>query len=542
MGADSVDGKKLQEMFASATDWLEKGASEINAINVFPIPDGDTGTNMVLTMRSALEEARRALGQSASSVAKSLARGALMGARGNSGVILAKFWQGIARALNGKDYVNGKDFARALATALQTAYQGVANPVEGTILTVLKDASRGAEETAKEDDNLVSVLEAAVRSARESVARTPSLLPVLRQAGVVDAGGQGLYVLLDGALRFLKGEANNLEYRRPYLVAPESELLPRVAQMPVELERPEGYCINFALEGQRLNLKKIEKALKRKGNSLILSGDESLVRIHIHSSNLGDVLGYAARIGVLHHIVITNMMDQYKEFIEMQRKKVPQIDVAVVAVASGEGFLNIFRNLGNVTVVPGGDSMNPSVRELLEAVEASPSNNIILLPNNRNVIAAASQVQSLTAKNVELLPSATIPQGIAACLAFNYDMSLRENLQAMEKAMRRVRTIAVSQAVREATISSFNIKKGNFIAVLDDENVIAAGKEIEAIVLNALGKIGMESVELITIYYGAGTDIGEAERIAAMMRESYRKQVEVVYGGQPYYSYIIALE
>jgi len=274
MKSNGADGQTLKDMFSSGTLWLEKSASDINAINVFPVPDGDTGTNMVLTMRSAVEEAARISDSDASSVAKSLAHGALMGARGNSGVILSQFWRGLAKGLEGKTHFNGADFARALGEASQTAYKGIANPFEGTILTVLKDASETALTAVKDDDALVPVLEATVKSAEDSVARTPGLLPALREAGVVDAGGQGLYILLDGALQFLKGESENMQYRKPRLVVAQPEATPRITHMPTRMDTPHGYCTNFILAGERLDLSRIEKDLKKKGQSLIVTGDE----------------------------------------------------------------------------------------------------------------------------------------------------------------------------------------------------------------------------------------------------------------------------
>jgi DAK2 domain fusion protein YloV len=404
MKADLANGQTLKEMFASGTAWLEKSAPDINAINVFPVPDGDTGTNMVLTMKFALEEARLNSDNQVSSAAKALAHGALMGARGNSGVILSQFFRGLAKGLEGKTQFNGGDFARALAGASQTAYKGIVNPVEGTILTVLKDASKAAQEAVKNDDTLVSVLEDAVQSARDSVARTPSLLPVLKEAGVVDAGGQGLYVLLDGALQCLKGESHKIQYRRPRLVVAETALIPRAAQMPTRLETPHGYCTNFVLEGQNLNLDKIEKDLKKKGQSLIVTGDDTLARVHIHSFEPGEILRFATKLGKLHEITINNMDDQYAEFIKMQRERMPQVDIAMVTVATGDGFFDVFDSLGNIIIVPGGQTMNPSVRELLQAVESAPSDNVIILPNNKNIVSAASQVQSLTSKKVQVVP------------------------------------------------------------------------------------------------------------------------------------------
>jgi DAK2 domain fusion protein YloV len=542
MKTDLVDGQTLKEMFASGTAWLEKSAPDINAINVFPVPDGDTGTNMVLTMQFALEEVKSNSDNQASSVAKSLAHGALMGARGNSGVILSQFFRGLAKGLGGKTHFDGGDFARALAGASRTAYKGIANPVEGTILTVLKDASKAAQEAVKNDDALVSVVEAAVKSAEESVARTPSLLPVLRDAGVVDAGGQGLYILLDGALQFLKGESEKMQYRRPRLVVAEAELVPRAAQRPTQLETPHGYCTNFVLEGQNLNLDKIEKDLKKKGQSLIVTGDDTLVRVHIHGFEPGEILKYATKLGKLHEITINNMDDQHAEFIKMQKERMPQVDIAMVTVATGDGFFELLNSLGDIIIVPGGQTMNPSVHELWQAVESAPSDNIILLPNNKNIVSAASQVQSLTSKKVKVVPTRNIPQGIAAFLAFGYDLNLEKNAQAMEKAINKLRAIEVTRAARETCLKGLKIRKGQFIAILNDEDLIARADKIGDVILEALGKARAEKAGIVTVYYGAEIKGTEAQEIAQEIRDRYQAEVEVVYGGQPHYDYIISLE
>ncbi|RLC61482.1 MAG: DAK2 domain-containing protein [Chloroflexi bacterium] len=542
MKINLADGQTMKEMFASGTAWLEKCAPDINAINVFPIPDGDTGTNMVLTMQYALEEAKLNSENQVSSVAESLAHGALMGARGNSGVILSQFFRGLAKGLKGKTHFNGGDFAEAMVEASQIAYQGIVNPVEGTILTVMKDASKAAKEAVKNNDSLVSVLEAAVKSAEESVARTPSLLPVLRDAGVVDAGGQGLYILLDGVLQFLRGESQRIQYRRPRLVVAESQLVPRAAQMPTRLETPHGYCINFVIEGQDLNLGKIEKDLKKKGQSLIVTGVDTLVRVHIHSFQPGEILQYATKLGKLHEVTINNMDDQYAEFIKMQRERMPSVDIATVAVATGDGFFELFNSLGNIIIVPGGQTMNPSVRELLQAVESAPSNNIILLPNNKNIVSAASQIQSLTSKKVKVIPTRNIPQGIAAFLAFDYEMDLEGNAQVMEKAIRKVKAIEVTKAMRGIRFNNLEIKKGQFIAILNDEDLIAKADKMRDAILEAVGKAGAEKAEIITVYYGAEIKGVEAQEIAQDIRDHYHTEVEVVYGGQPHYNYIISLE
>jgi len=541
MKADLADGQTLKEMFASGTAWLEKSAPDINAINVFPVPDGDTGTNMVLTMKFALEETKISSDNQVSSVAKSLAHGALMGARGNSGVILSQFFRGLAKGLAGKTHFDGGDFARALAESSQMAYKGIVNPVEGTILTVLKDASKAAQ-GAVQDDGLVPVLEAAVRSAEDSVARTPSLLPVLKEAGVVDAGGQGLYTLLDGALQCLKGESHKIRYRRPRLVVAATELAPRLAQRPSRLETPHGYCTNFILEGQNLDSGKIEKELKKKGQSLMVTGDDTLVRVHIHSSEPGEILKYATKLGKLHEITINNMDDQYAEFIKMQRERMPQVDISMVTVATGAGFFELLNSLGDIITVPGGQTMNPSVREILQAVESAPSDNVIILPNNKNIVSAASQIQSLTSKKVKVIPTRNIPQGIAAFLAFGYDMNLEKNARAMEKAISKVQAIEVTRAGRETCLGGLEIRKGQFIALLNDEDLIASADKTGDVILEALGKAGVAEGGIVTVYYGAEINDAEAQGIAREIRDRHHTAVEVIYGGQPHYDYIISLE
>jgi len=542
MGAKLADGKILRKMFALGTTWLEKCVPEINAINVFPVPDGDTGTNMLLTMHSAMQEAKQNTDSNASSMAKSMAYGALMGARGNSGVILSQFLRGLAKGLEDKKSFNGKDFAKALAEASQAAYEGIIHPVEGTILTVLKDAANAADIAAKTDsENLLPVVETATEAARDSVARTPDLLPVLREAGVVDAGGQGLYVLLDGARHFLKGETDKMKNRKPQLVSAGLPLASKMAP-PAEVEVPYGYCIEFLLEGQKFNLDKIRKKLKKKGQSLIVAGNSSMVRVHIHSFKPGEILDYATHLGTLHQVKVNNMDDQYAEFIKLQKERLPRVDTAIVTVASGNGFFEVFNSLGATIIVPGGETMNPSVSELLKAVEAAPSDNIILLPNNKNIIHTAWQVESLTSKKVKVIPTRTIPQGIAASLAFSYDMDLEENARTMEEAMTAIKTIGVTKAVRKTQINGQKIKKGQPIAILNDENLIAGGNNMLDIIFQALTKADIENMEMVTIYYATEAQAIEAEDMAQKIREEYHLEVEVVRGGQPHYNYIISLE
>ncbi|MFC2052337.1 DAK2 domain-containing protein [Chloroflexota bacterium] len=542
--AISIDGRELRDMFATATSWLEKSASDIDALNVFPVPDGDTGTNMLLTMRSSIEEAYQASDASASLVAQALARGALMGARGNSGVILSQIWRGLAQGLQEKKALTGSDLAEALQQASTTAYKGISNPVEGTILTVIKDTAAAVQAQASENSDLISVMEAAVSAANESVANTPTLLPVLREAGVVDAGGQGLYTILEGGLRHLRGEAEQMQFRKPQMIVssiPQPVKMPHMATVTVD-EVPFGYCTEFLLKGGEFNPEKIRRRLQRKGESLIVVGDETTARVHIHTEKPGNVISYATSLGTVHQISIRNMDEQHQDFLEMQKERTPDVDIATVAVVSGDGLADVFTSLGATVIVPGGQTMNPSTKDLLQAVKAVASDKVIILPNNKNIVLTAEQVQSLTDKRIEIVPTHTIPQGVAALLNFDYEADFETNAQLMREAKSAVKTIEITRAVRSTQLNGLSIKKRQAIGLLDGE-LLAAGSDPIDIISKILAKLDLNKAEIITIYYGADTELAEAEQVSTSIREQHPQlQVEIIRGGQPYYNYIVSIE
>ncbi len=540
---DTANGQDLREMFAAATDWLEKCVSDIDALNVFPVPDGDCGTNMLLTMRSSIEDAYQVPDRSASAVAQAMAKGALMGARGNSGVILSQIWRGLAQGLAGKESFTGSDLADALLQASKRAYEGLSNPVEGTILTVVREASSAARAQATSgNDDLISVMEATVSAANESVANTPSLLPVLREAGVVDAGGQGLYTLLEGALRYLRGEAEQMQFRKPLMIASSIPLAARLPQMVAAEEMPYGYCTEFMLKGQELDPDKLRLRLKRKGESLIVVGDESTVRVHIHTEKPGNVIRYVTSLGTMHQVSIRNMDEQHQDFLEMQKERAPAVDIAIIAVVSGDGLSDIFRSLGAAAIVPGGQTMNPSTKDLLQAVESVFSDKVIILPNNKNIVLTAEQVQSLTTKSIEVVPTETIPQGVAALLAFDYEADLETNTQILRKAKSAVRSVEVTRAVRSTQLNGMKIRKKQAIGFLDG-TLVAVGDSSNDVLNEVLAKLNSDEAEVITIYYGADTELAEAEQISASIRQQHPQlQIEIVRGGQPHYNYIVSIE
>jgi DAK2 domain fusion protein YloV len=538
----TINGEDLREMFAAAASWLEKSSADIDALNVFPVPDGDTGTNMLLTMRSTIDESQLATDHSASSVAKAMAKGALVGARGNSGVILSQIFSGLSQSLDGKDSVNGKELADALSKASSVAYAGLSNPVEGTILTVMREAAEAAQTAANVSDDVVSVVEATANAAKESVANTPTLLPVLKEAGVVDAGGQGLYTLLEGVLHYLKGETEQLKLRRPWMVASSIPLTAKSPQMVGAEEVPYGYCTNFVIKGEGLDPDKLRKRLEKRGQSVIVVGDASAIRVHIHTLDPGDVMSYVIPLGTLHQINIRNMDEQYRDFIEMQKERMPAVEVAIVAVVVGEGLANVFTSLGATFIVPGGQTMNPSTKDLLQAVEAVASEKVIILPNNKNIVLTANQVQSLTEKTIEVVPTTTIPQGVAALLAFDYEADMETNAQNMNKARTAVKSIEVTRAVRSTKLGGFDIKKHQAIGFLNGD-LVAVGDSPDAVVQDVLGRVKLDEVEVITIYYGDDTTAEEAEAVGDTLDKQHPQlQVEVVQGGQPYYNYIVAVE
>jgi len=540
---ETINGRELKEMLMTATSWLEKSAADIDALNVFPVPDGDTGTNMLLTMRSSVDEANQTADSSAAGVAQAIARGALLGARGNSGVILSQIWRGLAEGLKDKPSIDGADLAEAMKQASVTAYKGISNPVEGTILTVVKDAAdAGQAQATKKDADLISVMEAIVTAASESVANTPTLLPVLKDAGVVDAGGQGLYTILEGSLRYLRGEAEQMQFRKPLIIASSIPQPGRAIRISPTEEKPFGYCTEFLLKGSNFNQEKIKTKLKKEGESLIVVGDDNATRIHIHTEDPGKILRYATSLGTVHQVSIRNMDEQHQDYLEMQRDRAPSVDIATIAVVSGEGLSDVFTSLGTTAIVSGGQSMNPSTKELLMAVKAVASDKVILLPNNKNIILTAEQLHSLTDKKVEIVPTQTIPQGVAALLAFDYEADFQTNAQLMKDAKSNVRTIEITRAVRGAHLNGLNIKKKQAIGLLDGE-LLVAGKSPLDILTKMLAKLDLTNTEIITIYYGVDTEAAEAEEVNASIREQYpRLQIEVIQGGQPYYNYIVSIE
>ncbi|HUX76034.1 MAG TPA: DAK2 domain-containing protein [Anaerolineae bacterium] len=536
----TTDGQGFKRLFKAALAWLQHHQAAINVLNVYPVPDGDTGTNMVLTMQSAWAEIQDSPERNVGRIAHKMAHGALMGARGNSGVILSQIWRGLARSLDEKEVYRAQDLAAACREAAATAYKGVVKPVEGTILTVARAVADAAARAAEETDDLARVLEHMVFAAHEAVALTPSLLPVLAEAGVVDAGGQGLFIILEGMLRYMRGER----------VAEDVRLAEAVGLISTGLEPGEvgyGYDVQFLIVAQGLDVDAIRQRIIEMGECPLVVGDLETVKVHVHVPDPGVPISYGASLGSLRDVVVEDMQAQYQEFIaegelSAAPSQRPSQEIGVAAVVLGDGLARVFQSLGVSAIVPGGQTMNPSTQDLLEAIENLPVGRVILLPNNSNVILAAEQARALSDKPVAVIPSRSIPQGIAALLAVNYQADFDTNVAAMTSAMEEIETGEVTTATRSATINGLEIAEGQIIGLHDGELKVT-GTTVEEVVKAVLVEMDQAQREIITLYYGDTVSESEANALADLLQEDWPDQeIEVIAGGQHHYHYILSVE
>jgi hypothetical protein len=531
-------------MFAAATTWLEQNAQAINAINVFPVPDGDTGTNMYLTMRATMDEAYETGSEAANVVAGAMAKGALMGARGNSGVILSQILRGFAEGLSEKERFDSHDFVAALDEAAINADRAVSHPVEGTILTVMRAVAAAARERSKKlGGNLKSVLSACVDAAKDAVAKTPSLLPALREAGVVDAGGQGLYVMLEGALRYLRGDLASLA---PLAVQDPERTWARATTALHDMgETKYGYCTEFLVSGEKLNAGATLERMLELGDSVLVVGDETLLRVHLHTAEPETAITYGRSMGELTQIKVDNIEEQAEKFVAQVQVSVLAAEIGVVGtvvVVPGPGLEDVFRSLGATAVVPGGATMNPSTRQILQAIESCSQEEVIVLANNKNVILGAQQAAKSSRKRVRVIGTVSVPQGMAALLALNPELGLDDNATSMEEARQGVRTVEVTKAIRTTTVDGLRVRAGQDMALLDGKLTVAEDSP-QAAIRESLSRLVTGEIGLITIYYGAQSTAEDAGALAGEIRSVYPSlQVDIVYGGQPHYSYIVSLE
>jgi len=550
------DGQDLKKALLAGAAWLEEHREAINALNVFPVPDGDTGSNMSATMQAAIRGIAESNETSASVIAAKLAHGALMGARGNSGVILSQTLRGVAQGLENKKTFAAPDLAVALEEASRLAYRAVLKPVEGTILTVVRESAEAAKISAERGDDLVGQMQEVVIAARMSVARTPDLLPTLKQAGVVDSGGQGFCTILEGIWRYIRGEAvyPGAAGAAALSAAAPASLEEHAKKGRVTIEEEFGYEVVFLLRGENLDLDRIRQTIIEMGGvSTVVAGDEKILKVHTHVPWPGKILDYGVSLGSLLDVNIENLQEQSliyaaeseaEHAADSENYKASSLtpDLATIAVVSGAGFEKVFQSLGVSAIVPGGQTMNPSTEELLAAVNAVDARQVIILPNNGNVILTARQVGNLTDKEVYVVPSDTMPQGIAALLACNFEADYATNCHIMTEGATNTQTAEITTAVRTVYIGGVRVREGDFIGLING-NLAVAGQNIDDVICDTLQRMHIDRYEILTLYYGEDVTAQEAQETAKRIKGQYSHiEIEVVDGGQPYYAYILSVE
>ncbi|MCI0714672.1 MAG: DAK2 domain-containing protein [Chloroflexi bacterium] len=552
----TCNGKLLKSLAKAGRDWLRSHYHHVNELNVFPVPDGDTGTNMLMTMENAYKEVEHSDSTNAARIASSIGRGAMMGSRGNSGTIMSQLWIGFGKALGEAEAFDAELLAKALREATETAYRGVQRPVEGTILTVAREMTEEIEASFEEEKNLKVLLEKMVTRGWQAVERTPELLPVLKKAGVVDSGGAGLAYVIEGMLRHLNGEATLLEDTTGL----SGELLQaQFEEEGPQIEHPGEniYDVQFVVKGKELHAPTIKSAMERMGDSVVVVGAEDVVKVHVHVRNPGVPLEYAANVGPISDVVVENMLEQYEEYLRqrlgetapgeepLELTTVEPGDIAVVAVAAGPGMAKVFAGLGAAGLVNGGQTNNPSTQELLDAIEALATDKVILLPNNKNIILSANQVVQLAGdRQVRVIQTRTFPQGVAAMFnGYDRNGDLDEVYEAMNKASEEIITAEITTATRSVELDGVTVTQGQLIGLLDGQLKVS-GDTIEEVALGLLSHVeDMEDMELITIYYGEDKTAVDAQALVDTLADTHENmEFDVVFGGQPHYPYILSIE
>ncbi|HHX54797.1 MAG TPA: DAK2 domain-containing protein [Clostridiales bacterium] len=551
MVTKTIDAITFKKAFISGAKRIESKKEYINELNVFPVPDGDTGTNMTLTIQAAVNEVLKLENPTVSDIAKAISNGSLRGARGNSGVILSQLFRGFAKEVRANNNFNTTVMANAMVRGAETAYKAVIKPKEGTILTVAKGAANKAVELAKKTDDLIYFSTEVIKHMEEVLEQTPELLPVLKEAGVVDSGGQGLLEICIGFHNFItdKEIIDDLEIETitPKFITPK-----HIESVDIKF----AYCTEFIINVEGSFKKKDEDSLKSylgtAGDSLVVVSDEDIVKVHVHTNDPGIVLQEALTIGSLSNIKIDNMREEHNEKLikdaqkladEEKKAEEPRKDVGFIAVSSGEGLSDIFKGLGVDYIIEGGQTMNPSTDDMLNAIDKVNADNIFILPNNSNIILTANQSKDIVDdKNIIVIPSKTIPQGIAAVINYIYDASIHENAKRMTEEMYYIKSGQVTYAVRDTAVNGTKINQGDIMG-LDDKNIISVGEDVSDTTLELIDNLIEEESDLISLYYGTAVDKNDAEELAKRIEEIYPGiEVELNYGGQPIYYYFLSIE
>ncbi len=534
---------QLKAMLLAGFENLSANKQQVDALNVFPVPDGDTGTNMSLTVQAAAKEVENLKDLQLKTFAQAAATGALMGARGNSGVILSQLFRGFTQVLETADKVDGVILAKAFQSASEVAYRAVIKPVEGTILTVAKAAAKGAREAAAQENNYEKVISNALQYAQKALDKTPTMLPALAQAGVVDAGGKGLCLLIEGALKSLSGEWHSTESLTSEIK--ELETKEKVAQS-LEFR----YCTELIIKGLNLSQDLTRKALEKLGDSLLVVGNANVTKIHIHTNHPGKVLEYAVTQGTLHDIKIDKMEEQHQErYLAGKDEDLEEVnettlkDVGILGVCAGSGLAEILQSLGADLIVHGGQTMNPSTEDLVAGIKEINAKHIFVLPNNKNIILAAEQAKSLLEDvEVHVIPTKNFPQGMTALVAYDPERPIEENEKRMKEAINQVQTGEITYAVRESQYNGLEIQNGELLGIVN-ANIITKGNNMWDVAKDLVSSMLDRGGELLTVFYGSDIEAEEADDLFKELQKEFPElEIEMHYGGQPLYYYIFALE
>jgi len=548
----NLNGANLRKIFVGGYSLLDKNKAAVDALNVFPVPDGDTGINMTLTLKSVIKELDIVSSNEVSAIGEAIARGALKGARGNSGVILSQILKGmmtVASASSGRGEDTGgittKAFAAAMDTGSKVAYKAVTVPKEGTILTVIRYMADEAAKIARKNDDFENFFEQVIRCGEEILAQTPDMLPVLKKAGVVDAGGRGLIVMFSGFLAALKGDDNvEIDFEKDSVKTDNGDMS-HLGDEGALAEIEFAYCTEFNITHMYktttiANIDSLRDKLMRMGDSVVCVGDLKMVKAHVHTNHPGEAITAALNLGEIVDLKIENMLEQNREL--RKSLNIQEKETGLVAVAVGDGIINVFKDLGVDYVIRGGQTMNPSADDIAEAVRRVHAKNVFIFPNNKNIVLAAKHAQALVDKNVIVIPTKSVNEGISACISYNPEAAVEENTEQFLEAMSMVKSGAVTYAVRNTKMDRFEIKQGEIIG-LDDKKILAKGKTPAATAITLVEKMMNEDIVNVTLFFGAGVKEKDAHALQDKLAAKYPNcEINTVNGGQPVYYYLISLE
>jgi DAK2 domain fusion protein YloV len=530
-----LTGNDFRRMIIGSYQTFIREHEHINSLNVFPVPDGDTGTNMLLTLRAVARAVKEAPETGIGPLSKRAADSAIMGARGNSGVILSQIFRGIARGLAGKEQAASSEVGKAFQYGVLYAYRAVSKPVEGTILTVAKGIAKGAHRAVRDRLDFMDVLSKAIEAGEVELKKTPELLPILKSAGVVDAGGKGLIVFLTGCLEGLGGE-----YTGPEANFDSSLQATSLEHTEVDITHP--YCTEFLVKHCSLNTAEVRKHLVSMGDSLVVAEGSDVMKVHIHTSRPGVVLESAMSWGTLHDIKIDNMADQHQQRHEFLDVVPGHSDVAIISVAAGQGLADIMKQMGAGTVIMGGQTMNPPVEDFIDAVHRGNGEKYIILPNNKNILLAVAQAKKLLGNRVEIVPTTNVPQGLAALMAFDANLSILDNVERMTVGSSKVKAAAVTKAVRDSIVEGRKVAAGKYIGVMDNR-VIVDADDVGGALLGMVQSLLDPEDEIISLYYGDSLTQEEAQALADTLAiQLPGVEVQLYLGSQPHYHFIISIE